>query len=184
MTNQDLRKDIQFRFNGETLYVVAVTPSAWNKMRTDILKIESESFPSSLADNEETLHELVGSPTAIFLAFSVPPSNRLVAYIAADLLEGFPDIPGVTSDPHFGKKDSIYVASVAVLRDWRGCGVGTTLMRQCLRVASHKGIKRATAHIDTGSMSRIQLTMKALKSFPNWYGTGRTFDYVEMVTEV
>lgn len=148
-------------------------------MRADILKIEDESFPPSLADSEKDLRRVADSPTGIFFALSLPPSPRVLGYIAADLLENFPDIPGAASDPHFKKGNTIYLKSVAVHPDWRGRGLGTTLIRECLRLVSQKGIERVTAHIESGSVSRIGLGARVLKSFENWYGTGRTFDYVE-----
>lgn len=183
MESKNLRKNSQLQLHGQKSEVITVTPSIWNYLRSDILKIEYESFPSSLADSENDLHKLVDSPTGIFLALSLPSPYRVIGYIAADLLECFSDIPGATADPHFGKRDTIYVASVAVLPNWRGRGFGTALMRECLQVALRKGIERFTAHIQTGAVTRTGLAMNVLKSFTDWYGTGRTFDYVEILIE-
>lgn len=136
-----------------------------------------------MADSEKDLRKLVDSPTGIFLALSLLSSNRVIGYVAADLLESFSNIPAANADPHFGKRDTIYVASVGVLPNWRGRGFGTVLMRECLQVASQKGIERVTAHIETRSVARTGLTMKVLKSFTDWYGTDSTFDYVEILME-
>jgi len=158
-------------------------PSTWNALRSEILKIEDKSFPPTLADSEKDLRRVADSPTGIFLALCSPSSPRVLGYIAADLLEKFPNIPGTASDPHFKKRDTIYLKSVAVHPDWRGRGLSITLIRECLRLVSERGIKRATAHIESGSLSRIGLVGRILKSFENWYGTGRTFDYVELPIE-
>jgi ribosomal protein S18 acetylase RimI-like enzyme len=181
--SKDMTNNNELQLHGERPEVITVTPSIWNGLRSDILKIEHESFSSSLADSEKDLRKLVDSPTGIFLALSLPPSYGVIGYIAADLLETFSNIPGATDDPHFGKRDTIYVASVAVLPNWRGRGFGTALMRECLQVASQKGIERVTTHIETGSVTRTGLAVKVLNSFRDWYGTGRTFDYVEIVME-
>jgi GNAT superfamily N-acetyltransferase len=179
--SETLRRNTQFELGAEKAELTTVTRSMWSSLQAGILKIEDESFPSALADSERDLFELVNSPTGIFLALTFPSPCRVIGYIAADLLENFPDIPGTSSDSHFERRDTIYVASVAVLPDWRRRGLGTALMRECLRVASERGIERATAHIETGSVGRMGLAMKVLKSFRDWYGTGCTFDYVEIL---
>lgn len=167
----------------EKLELVAVTPSMWNAVRADILKIEDASFPSSLADDEKDLRRVADSPTGIFLVLIFPPSSKVLGYIAADLLERFPDIPGTVSDPHFNKGNTIYLESVAVHPAWRGRGLGTALTRECLRRVSQRDIERVTAHIESGSVNQLGLRARVLKSFENWYGTGRTFDYVEFPIE-
>lgn len=178
-----MRKNTQPNVAEEKPQLVAVTPSIWNALQSEILKIEDESFPPSLADSEKDLCMVVYSPTGIFLVLSLTHSHKVIGYIAADLLENFPDIPGTDSDPQFKKGNTVYIESVAVHSDWRGCGLGSILIRECLRLVSQKGIERVTAHIESGSVSRIGLGARVLKSFENWYGTGRTFDYVEFPIE-
>jgi ribosomal protein S18 acetylase RimI-like enzyme len=152
----------------------------WNQLRDVVLEIENASFPSSLADTEDHLRKIVDSPTGILLVLRLLGSTKVAGYSAADLLECFPNIPGISTDSHFGQKDTVYIDSIAVLPNSRGRGFGMSLMRQCLAMALQRGIRRATAHIQSGSASRMKLTMKVVGTFPNWYGTGRTFDYVEI----
>jgi len=164
--------------------LITVTPSLWNDLRSDILKIECASFPPSLADNDKDLQKLANSSSGIFLILTLPSPFRAIGYIAADLLEYFADIPGIAADPHFGQRDTIYVESVAVLPAWRGRGFGTALMRKCIQVAVQKGMHRVTAHVHSGSVIRTGFAIKAVKSFRDWYGTGNTFDYVEILMDV
>jgi ribosomal protein S18 acetylase RimI-like enzyme len=167
--------------SGQRIEVRAVSSSTWSQLRGDILEIENASFPPSLADSGENLRKIVDSPTGIFIVLEL--LGKVAGYAAADLLECFPDIPGIGTDSHFGQKDTIYVDSVAVLPHSRGRGFGMCLMRQCLEMALERGIRRATAHVQSGSGSRMKLAMNVLASFANWYGTGRTFDYVEIQPE-
>jgi ribosomal protein S18 acetylase RimI-like enzyme len=157
-----------------------VSSSTWIQVRGDVLHIEKASFPSSLADSEEHLRKIVDSPTGIFFVLSLRSSKKVEGYAAADLLECFSDIPGIDTDAHFGQKDTVYVDSIAVLPSLTGRGFGMRLLRQCLEIAFRRGIRRATAHVQSGSESRMKLSMNVLGCFPNWYGTGRTFDYIEI----
>ena len=152
----------------------------WSELRADLLEIESASFPPSLADTEEHLRKIIDSPTGIFFILRALGSTKVAGYAAADLLERFADIPGISTDRHFGQKDTVYIDSIAVLPYSRGRGFGMLLIRQCFEMALRRGIRRATAHIQSGSGKRMKLSMNVIGSFPNWYGTGRTFDYVEI----
>lgn len=184
MAGSDIvKRNTHIELSGEEPHLTVVAPPMWSGLRGDILKIEEESFCSALADSEEGLFAVVNSATGIFLALTVPSPHRVIGYIAGDLLENFSGIAGITSDSHFEMRDTIYLASVAILPSWQRRGLATSLMRECMRIASERGIGRATAHIESGSVGRIGLQITVLGSFENWYGTGRTFDYVEILME-
>ncbi len=183
MTNS-VWNDLQFEVNGKRLCEVSVNCATWDSMRADILKMESESFPDSLADSEDTLHSLATSPTAIFLAFTSANSEKTIGYIAGDLMENFSDIPGILTDPNFGKRNSIYFLTDAIIPEYRGHGLGEMLVRRGLKAALQRGIKRATGHIDHTTVNNFGVTNHILESFTNWYGTGRSFYYIEIDAEV
>jgi len=183
LKNETLREPTQHFSVGDRAEIVAVTPSMWDAIRPQILEIEDESFPPSLADSEDDLRAIVYSPTGIFLALRAASSRQVLGYIAADLLEKFPNIPGTTSDPQFNKGNTIYIESVAVHPDWRRRGFATALVRECLKKALQRGIKRITAHIDRRAKTRIGVGVLVLNSFSNWYQTDRTYDYVEFPLE-
>ena len=166
-------------FKGE---FILVTHSVWDDLKEDIIEIEEESFSSTLCDSKDDLLKLVDSPTNIFLVLRIPSVSKVVGYIAADLLEEFADVPGITSDPYFKQGKTMYIVSVAIHPDWRRRGFGIALQEECLRWASRKGFERATAHIESGAASRMGLGARVLTSFENWYGTGRTFEYIEYAT--
>ena len=167
---------------GQVAQIIEVTSPVWLSVRADVLSIERKSFPPSIRDSPQYLSQLVRSSTCIFLALRIFTVARVVGYLAADVLEDFPNIPGVTSDPHFHRKDTFYIASVAIDPAWRQRGLGIALQKDCLRRASQRGFERATAHVHHGALSRMGLGGRELRSFDNWYETRRTFDYVELPT--
>jgi GNAT superfamily N-acetyltransferase len=161
--------------------IVRIDPTEWNAFANRILEIERQSFPPGLRDERQTLRRLVKSETSIVFGLNSNHSGFLVGYIAGDLLEIFPEIPGILSDPHFGRRDSLYLESLAVCESWRHRGFGTMLMGSFLSKASERGFLRTTGHVARGSSRSIRFRHNVLKSFENWYGTRRTFDYVEFL---
>jgi ribosomal protein S18 acetylase RimI-like enzyme len=167
-------------FSNIDLELIEVSASEWPGLVGEVREIEEMSFPRALRDSVRDLYKIVKSPTRIFLALKAihtPP--LLVGYLAADLLEKFAEVPGIVSDQHFGKEDTIYLESVAIRADWQGRGLARALTQECLRRASERGLVRATAHIEKGAAERIGLKAQVLECFGNWYGTGRKFEYVE-----
>lgn len=146
-----------------------------------MIDLETRSFSSSLRDSPQALRRIVESPTSIALGLTVRASGLLVGYVAGDLLELFPNIPGINSDPHYGRRDTSYIESLAVTPQWRHQGYGTALVRSFLAQTLEAGLKRTTAHIASWSLGKIGFRFHVLASFDNWYGTGQTFDYVEFL---
>jgi ribosomal protein S18 acetylase RimI-like enzyme len=177
-----LKSDYMVISNGFKGEFILVTHSLWDDLKEDIIEIEEESFSSTLCDSKDDLLKIVDSPTSIFLVLRIPSVSRIAGYIAADMLEGFADVPGTTSDPYFNQGKTIYIVSVAIHPDWRRRGFGNALQEECLRWASRRGFERVTAHIERGAAARMGLGARVLMSFANWYGTGRSFDYVEYST--
>ncbi len=170
--------------HGVTGEFAFVTPSVWDDLKEDIFQIEEESFSSSLCESKDDLLKIVNSPTSLFIVLRSPSVSGVIGYLAADLLEEFSEVPGTTSDPYFDQGKTVYIVSVAIHRDWRRLGLGVATQKECLRVASQRGFMRVTAHIERGAAFRMGLGARVLMSFDNWYGTGRTFDYVEFSTHL
>lgn len=159
---------------------VEVTPAVWTMARSDIMQIEQVSFQPSIRDHVREFFKYIESSTSVFLVLKIRPYSQFAGYIAADSLENFADISGAKSDPHFENHDTIYIESVAIHPHWRRQGLGMNLQLEAMRRARKKGYKRATAHIEHGALARTGFVGKIIASFPNWYGTGRAFDYVEL----
>lgn len=145
-----------------------------------VVSIEEESFPPSIRDTTSYLIKLAESPLELFLVARVLPSKRIIGYLAAERLELFDDVPGVRDDSHFGLGDSVYLASVAVTQDHRHQGVGIAMEKECLTLSRAGTFVRVTAHVADGSLSRMRLNGRVIRSFDNWYSTGHEYDYIEL----
>lgn len=152
--------------------ILTVDKSNWDQLRAALLKIE-EIFPNTLRDTEESLAAIMGYDRSIFLAVKV--SDSVVGYIAGASLESFGQIPGVRQDPHFGVKDTIYLHSHGVIEKFQKQGIGKYLMRCFTLRAKALNFVYMSAHVRKGFATKWRGT--SLREFPNWFGTGKTFEY-------
>lgn len=158
--------------------LVVVPPSAWASVEKEILAIEHESFPPSIREEKETLRREGSSPSSMLLAAKAGSTGRVIAYLLADRVENYADVPGVEADDHFGRGDTLYISSVAVRPERRGRGLGLAMQRECFRLARKRGYRRVAAHLRQGAAPRISAQAVVLSTFENWYGTGEIFEYV------
>jgi GNAT superfamily N-acetyltransferase len=174
---------ISRRFRTSTWLVgqfIRVTAKDWHRVKNHILRIERASFVHSIMGSEHSLREAASSSTAITLLVVVERCAQPVAYAMANKLEEFDDLPGAKDDLHQGHEDTMYLSSVAVAREWRKRGLGSALEREVITIAHNNGFPRITAHIRSSAHLDNHITKSVLHSFPNWYGTGEAFDYVEL----
>lgn len=155
----------------------AVTPHDWKQFEPTIIRFECESFPPGLREQPAELRALIESPTSIVIGVR-SEDGMLGGYIASDVLERFGNVPGIEDDPHWGHRDTHYIASVVVRPNLRHRGIATALTRQCVRVACQRGFRRVTAHMQADAARKIDDRTRVLGSHPDWYGTGRVFEYV------
>jgi len=155
-----------------------IGPNAWPNVGQSIVRLEREHFAPGLQDEPRALAKLIKSTTSIVIGVRTA-EIPLAGYIASDVLERFGDVPGVRHDPHWGHGDTHYIAAVVVIPDVRHKGVATALTKHCVRAAYDQGFHRVTAHIEAGAAFKIDNRIRVLGSYPDWYGTGRIFQYVE-----
>ena len=160
-----------------------MTPQDWSKFGAPILRLEREQFPVGLREEPADLQSLIESPTSIVVGVRTK-GLPFAGYLASDLLENFGDVPGTISDPHWGHGDTHYIAAIVVDPSIRHCGVATALMQACVHSARALGFRRVTAHMQSGATSKIGSQFRVLGRFPNWYGTGKPFEYVELTPQV
>jgi ribosomal protein S18 acetylase RimI-like enzyme len=159
--------------------LVRISGDEWQRFQRAIIRLEDLSFVDSIRDEPATLRRIADSPAGIFLIARVSHPPEVIGYVAADALEAFPDVFGIRADPHFGRHDTIYIASVAVDPAHRHRGVGTALQKECLRTAFAGGYTRVTAHVAHASVRKIRgVRAETLASVANWYGTNVRFDYI------
>jgi len=166
----------------EGTVIKIITQDLWNRLKNDIIQIEEDAFSSLFCNSQDDLLKVVDSCTGLLLASQTNPLQKITGYLAADLLEEFTDVPGISADLNYDRGNSIYIVSIAVHREWQKMGFGLALQTECLRWAKRKGYERVTAHIARGAAERMGLGARVLGSFENWYDTGRIFDYVEYAT--
>ncbi|MBI3048077.1 MAG: GNAT family N-acetyltransferase [Acidobacteria bacterium] len=161
----------------------AVTPHDWKQFEPTILQLERENFAPGLREQPADLRALIESATSIVIGVRTE-DGVLGGYIASDVLERFGDVPGIQDDPHWGHRDTHYIASVVVRPSLRHRGIATALTRQCVRAACQRGFRRVTAHMEAGAARKIDDRTRALGSYPDWYGTGRVFEYIVLPLSV
>ena len=166
--------------NGRTAFVTQVSNRDLGAHFQDVVNIEEISFPPTIRDSPSYLVKLAESSLQLFLLASVQPNQEIVGYLAAERLELFDDVPGIRGDSHFGLGDSIYLASVAVLDPYRHNGIAIAMTKTCISLAREQQFKRVTAHVREGSLQRMQLPGRVIRSFPDWYQLGVTYDYIEL----
>ena len=159
--------------------VFRLEPSEWDRFKEPILRFERRDFPAGLQEDASDLRRLVESPTSIVIGIRTD-DNALAGYIAADELENFGDVPGAREDPHWQHRDTYYIATVVVAPEMRLHGCATLLTRRCVEVVARNGRARVTAHMAAGAAAKIDPRIRICGSYPDWYGTGRTFEYIEI----
>lgn len=156
-----------------------VNLSTWPLYRDSVLDIERSSFAPSIADDMEDFERLLRVREAIMIVARLITRKGVVGYVAGAALEAFSDIPGVKSDSSFGRGNTLYVESLAVLPSVRGQGIGGTLLRGLLSHTRTRGLTRVVAHVETASACHLGLAVAKGTVFDDWYGTGQSFQYVE-----
>jgi len=159
--------------------VFQMSPGDWSRFEPSILQFERDYFPVGLQEDPADLKNLLQSPSSIVLGAStrrVP----LAGYVASDALERFGDVPGVQTDPHWNHGDTHYIAVVVVASPLQHQGVATALTHRCIEEARRLGAPRVTAHMEAGAGEKLTTGARVLRTYSNWYGTGRTFEYVEL----
>jgi GNAT superfamily N-acetyltransferase len=160
-------------FGPEGCEIIDVQAKDWNtELEQSLMKIE-EVFPEEVRDSPEYLKQLCEMSDSIFLIAKI--RDFIVGYVAGAPLENFGTIPGVKQDPHFGIKDTIYIESIAVIREFQGKGVGKQLRRAFLLRASSKKFRFVTGHVKKGYAKRWSAS--TLQRFPNHYNTSETYEY-------
>jgi 4-aminobutyrate aminotransferase-like enzyme len=117
----------------ETVESVDVTSANFEGCKRQILAVEQERYGSAVQDTPiapgvdsplrqrsplqfaiETLEATMGNPRSVGVAVRDRVSGRFVAYAIGSAIENH-DEEGVTSDPHFGENNTLYLQATATL---------------------------------------------------------------------
>jgi hypothetical protein len=162
----------------QSIELFEITPGDWSQFGPRIVRFEDQFHPN-LRDDDKCLRGLVESETSIVIGARCE-KTPLAAYVASDMLEHFSKIPGTKSDPHFGDRDTHYIASIVVAPEFQHRRITTKPYKKVLVLALQRKFRRVTAHMKAGSAKKIDQTIRVLQPFPDWYGTGEVYEYVEL----
>ncbi len=158
--------------NSKFIEIVQVRPEDWKSIKDGILTVE-EVFPEGIRQDEEDLSKTFEDTDSITIVLK--HENSIIGYIAGGPLEDYSYLKGIKEDDNYGKKNTIYIESFAVLGDFQSQGLGHKLRDKFLSIAGEKGYKFVTGHIKKGIATKRG--DEVLSEFTNWLGTGETFEY-------
>ena len=75
-------------------------------------------------------------------------------------------------DFHYGRGDSFYIESTAVLPAYQGKGIGTMMKKSLIEEVKEEGYKRITCHATNETIRDIneKLGFRVIEIFKKWVG--------------
>ncbi|MFB0515739.1 MAG: GNAT family N-acetyltransferase [Candidatus Neomarinimicrobiota bacterium] len=151
--------------------------------------VGGEDFPA-LIEVSESLADDYGqstrlTKTTIRKYFNYPKTLPFVArfqgvivgYIIGVPLEYFAREPWAKFDQNLGLDNTLYTYAFVIQARYRGNGFARTLKRVYLNWAKKHNYRYITGHVLEGIARRFSTDTTVVKRFPNWHGSGRTFEY-------
>ncbi|MGV8151092.1 MAG: GNAT family N-acetyltransferase [Candidatus Woesearchaeota archaeon] len=144
-----------------------IKPTEWNDVRKTVMNIEHKTFEKALWYNEKDgdydSFKLYGSINLI-----IYHDNNPAGYLMSSKLE---DDKRCKKDPHYGKNDTIYADSMAILPAFQGRGLGKKLFKKFLTLAKKK---YSRIILDATSENMVKLAeffdFKKIKYYKKWEG--------------
>jgi len=127
----------------ELYEVYRVGPRDWERIKECITKIENSAFEEEVRQDEEDLGQTFTYKKSVCLIAVHKNRKRIVGYIMGAPLDWYAYLE---DDDHYGKNDSFYIESTAVLPEYQGKGVGKILKEALIEEVRKKGYKRITSH--------------------------------------
>ncbi|MBT6337439.1 GNAT family N-acetyltransferase, partial [Candidatus Woesearchaeota archaeon] len=163
----------------------------WEEDKDVIMDIETRSFPEEMQQDEEDLESTFAREGSV--GFIIYENNIPVGYTVGAPLEyydgeeDYMDLREVNGeeDEDFGRGNTIYRESTAVLPDFRGRGYGHKMLSEFSKRIEEKGYTKIKAHVrrSGGYSAFLQRNgAKVLEAEEDWLA-GETFDYLEMGVE-
>ena len=111
------------------------------------------------------------------LPFVARYHGQIVGYIIGVPLEYFSHDPWAKFDLNLGLNNTLYTYAYVILGRYRGNGFAQTLKRVYLNWARKHNYGYVTGHVLEGIARRFSTSTIIVKRFPNWHGSGQTFEY-------
>lgn len=167
-----------------------VLPSEWEKYKEGILFIEQKLFSddsAGLVDEPDYIELIVKNPKAIFII--AEDKGIMIGNTYGSPIEDeahFKPAPQGNLDPRFvkclrefpsfGKRNTIYVASTALLPEYREKGYALELKKLFIQEAGKKGYKLMTGFVNESSLKlNRKFGAKVIKTLENWFDSGETY---------
>ncbi|MBO8130407.1 MAG: GNAT family N-acetyltransferase [Candidatus Marinimicrobia bacterium] len=161
-----------------------------NGISIELVERLGESEYSQIIAISEELADIYGSKakftrSTITKYFNFPQTFPLMVryngviegFIIGIPLEHFAKESWAHCDSNFGKNNTVYTYAFIVKKDHRKLGLAKMLKRVYQSYMKKIGFKYISGHVREGVALNFKKSTQILKKFPNWNGTGYTFEY-------
>jgi hypothetical protein len=184
----------------DTLDTIELTSDTFDAYKQQIFAVEQERYgggvqpPDRLRPGRrpllqfplETLEATMANPRAIGVALRDRVSTRFVAYALGSALENH-DEEGVTSDPHFGDNNTLYVQAMATLPAVQN---DVEIENRLLEALRERAVSRGFEFLSTLVEDRLRETgppwiqsAAVLQTIDNYLGSGVRFAYLQVALQ-
>jgi 4-aminobutyrate aminotransferase-like enzyme len=184
----------------DTLDTIELTSDTFDAYKQQIFAVEQERYgggvqpPDRLRPGRrpllqfplETLEATMANPRAIGVALRDRVSTRFVAYALGSALENH-DEEGVTSDPHFGDNNTLYVQAMATLPAVQN---DVEIENRLLEALRERAVSRGFEFLSTLVEDRLRETgppwiqsAAVLQTIDNYLGSGVRFAYLQVTLQ-
>ncbi|MFC1746873.1 GNAT family N-acetyltransferase [Candidatus Neomarinimicrobiota bacterium] len=135
----------------------------------------AKEFGKSARLSKATIRKYFNFPKT--LPFMARNHGEIIGYIIGVPLEYFTNDPWAKYDHHLHEGNTIYTYAFVIQKKYRGNGFAKTLKRVYLNWARKHGYRFVTGHVVEGTARQFSTATVIVKRFPNWHGSGKTFEY-------
>jgi GNAT superfamily N-acetyltransferase len=158
---------------GKGIAIEEVSPEDWPEIKNKILEVE-EVFPESLRQDEGDIANTFLDPASILVV--IKDGGRIIGYAMGGPLEDYDYIEGVKKDANYGRKNTVYLESIALLSEYQGRGLGRELRHKFEEISRQRGYEYISGHIIAKAIADRE-DYVILTEFENWQDSGEDFVY-------
>ena len=139
-------------------------PKDWEGIKREIIKIENSAFEEEARQDEDDIEETFTYDKSICLV--AVDEGLIVGYTMGAPLDWYLFLE---DDPHYGKGDSFYIESTAVLPEYQEKGIGK-VMKKALIDEVKKEYSRITCHATNEIIKHLneKLGFRNLEYIKEW----------------
>jgi ribosomal protein S18 acetylase RimI-like enzyme len=148
--------------------IIRTKHNQWYDIKDGILEVEHKTFDhdSRYQEEHDDFESFVKDNTINFI---VKDNDKIIGYLMSCPIEN--DIR-YDHDEYFGKHDTFHLESMAILKKYRGTGLGNRLFEKFLETAKKLKFKRVVLDATSESMTMLALKhgFKKLTFHEKWDG--------------